>query len=66
MGGVLCDEALKVVSLYGEEPSAQWYYIPGGADWERLDEIVMAASALNLQLSAGGSQRYGYPCSRFV
>ena len=48
MGGVLCDEALKVVSLYGEEPSAQWYYIPGGTDWELLDEIVMVAPALNL------------------
>lgn len=46
---VLCDEALKVVPLYGEKPTAQWYYIPGGTDWERLDEIVMAAPALNLQ-----------------
>ena len=45
---VLCDETLKVVPLYGKALTAQWYYIPGGTDWEELRTIVIPAPALNL------------------
>ena len=49
---ILCDRAMKVAPLYGDDLSAQWYYIPGGTDWERLGTIILASPALNLTLQA--------------
>lgn len=48
LGVVLCEKALKLVPLYGEGLTAQWYYISGGTDWERLSTLLPAGPALNL------------------
>lgn len=55
LGVVLCDKALKVVPLYGKDRTTQWYYIPGGTDWEMLRTILISAPALNLYLQTPGS-----------
>lgn len=41
LGVILCDRVLKISPLYGEAPNAEWYYIPGGTDWELLDKIIV-------------------------
>ena len=45
---ILQDNALKVVPLGDQDRSPQWYYIPKGTDWAKLDEILLACPALNL------------------
>lgn len=45
---VLCDEAVKVIPLYGEDPAEISYYIPGGTDWDALAGLITPGPALNL------------------
>ncbi|MGI6256175.1 MAG: M56 family metallopeptidase [Acutalibacter sp.] len=48
LGVILQDQALKVVPLGKNTPSAQWYYLPNGTDWDQLDHLLFACPALNL------------------
>lgn len=50
----LSDHAIKVVPLYGEAPSASYYYLPRGVDWNRLDTLIIASPALEVHLTGDG------------
>lgn len=42
---ILSDRYLKRVPLYGEEIQATYFYLPDGADWAALDEILVPRAA---------------------
>jgi hypothetical protein len=62
---VLYDDLIKVVHLYGENRNAEYYYIPGGLDWDYLDSIIVAQPACNVQLFELNDQ-YGRDLSTYV
>ena len=62
---VLYDDLIKVVHLYGENRNAEYYYVPGGLDWDYLDSIIVAQPACNVQLFELNDQ-YGRDLSTYV
>ena len=62
---VLYDDLIKVVHLYGENRNAEYYYVPGGLDWDYLDSIIVAQPACNVQLFELNDQ-YGRVLSTYV
>ena len=62
---VLYDDLIKVVHLYGENRNAEYYYVPGGLDWNYLDSIIVAQPACNVQLFELNDQ-YGRVLSTYV
>ena len=55
-GIVLQDRALKVVPFGKESDSPSWYYLPQGADWEGLSQVLLACPSLNLSFREPDSQ----------
>lgn len=45
---VLYDYAIKVVRLYGADRNAEYFYIPGGLDWDYINSIIVPQPALNV------------------
>lgn len=39
---VLSDHVIKIVPMYGKNPSASYYYVPQGVDWSYLDTLITA------------------------
>ena len=62
---VLYDDLIKVVHLYGENRNAEYYYVPGGLDWDYLDSIIVAQPACNVQFFELNDQ-YGRDLSTYV
>ena len=48
---VLSDSSVKVVPLYGEDPQANSYYLPGGLDRQRIDALLIPDPALRIRFS---------------
>ena len=48
---VLYDNTIKVVRLHGENRNAEYYYIPGGLDWDYIDSIIVPHPALNVHFA---------------
>ena len=48
---ILYDDTIKVVRLHGENRNAEYYYIPGGLDWDYIDSIIVPHPALNVHFS---------------
>lgn len=42
VGITLSDHVIKIVPLYGKNPSASYHYLPQGVDWGYLDTIIVA------------------------
>ena len=47
---VLYDDMIKVVRFHEENTDAEYYYVPGGLDWDYIDSIIAAQPACNVQL----------------
>ena len=48
---ILYDDTIKVVRLHGENRNAEFYYIPGGLDWNYIDSIIVPHPALNVHFA---------------
>ena len=48
---ILYDDTIKVVRLHGENRNAEYYYIPGGLDWDYIDSIIVPHPALNVHFA---------------
>lgn len=48
---ILYDDTIKVVRLHGENRNAEYYYIPGGLDWDYIDSIIVPHPALNVHFT---------------
>ena len=62
---VLYDEIIKVVRFHEENTDAEYYYVPGGLDWEYIDSIIVPQPACNVQLYELNDQ-YGRDLSTYV
>lgn len=62
---VLQDEMIKVVRHHGENRNAEYYYVPGGLDWDYLDSIIIPQPACNVRLYEANDQ-YGRDLSTYV
>lgn len=47
---ILSDRYLKFVPLYGEKPRVAYFYLPEGANWAALDEILVKRPARTMPL----------------
>ena len=48
----LSDRFLKLVQLYGKRPTAEYFYLPDGVDWETLEEFMVERSPVAGQNTA--------------
>lgn len=62
---VLYDQVIKAVSLHGETPTTEYFYVPGGLDWAYLDTILIPLPACNLRLY-GPSSEYGRDVTTYL
>ena len=62
---VLYDQMVKAVRLHGGDPKAEFYYLPGGLDWEYIDTIIIPQPACNVHLYKPGDD-YGRDLSAHV
>lgn len=54
LGVELSDHVIKIAPLYGENPSASYYYLTEGVNWGYLDTIIVAYPAMNLHVTEIG------------
>ncbi len=47
----LSDRYAKVVPLYGDRLTAQFYYLPGGVDWDALRAFIVERPALTVRVT---------------
>ena len=50
----LFDDVIKLVWLHQGDRPAEYYYVPGGLDWEYIDSIIVPHPALNVHLVEDG------------
>lgn len=62
---ILSDHTIKIVPLYGKNPSVLYYYLPQGVDWSYLDTITVAHPATNIHLIEAGDS-YGRDISAML
>ena len=48
---ILYDDTIKVIRLHGENRNAEYYYNPGGLDWDYIDSIIVPHPALNVHFA---------------
>ena len=54
----LSDRFIKLVPLYGSKPTAEYFYLPDGADWDMLNEFIVERPVLNVHVT-GTDDEYG-------
>ncbi len=47
----LSDRFIKLVPLYGSRPTAEYFYLPDGTDWDTLNEFIVERPALNVHVT---------------
>lgn len=50
----LYDDVIKLVWLHQIDRPAEYYYVPGGLDWDYIDTIIVPQPALNVHLTEEG------------
>ena len=54
----LSDRFIKLVPLYGSKPTAEYFYLPDGTDWDMLNEFIVECPVLNVHVT-GTDDEYG-------
>lgn len=61
LGIVLSDRFIKLVPLYSGRPTAEYFYLPDGTNWEALSEFIFERPKMYVRVQYGGWE--GFPAS---